>query len=390
VGRDRARSRSEWDGLIVLCAASKWESVKLADRHMAESLAAHAPLLYVDPPISHLTRFKKSTVGATTERPRLKVMDTGFARFTPVVAPKPMHPAMVGVTSRLVQRQLRQVVRRLDARVQAIVSTWLFVDVYGALDERRRVYWWLDDPAGAAAYWGESAERLSQADERLGRASDLVVAVTDGAVRRWEERAVPAVHLPNGCDAAFFAGVDELQPPADVRLRGPIAGVVGHINSRTDLALLEAVANTGIGLLLIGPKDPDFEPERFDRLTARENVQHVGPKRFEQLPAYLKAIDVGLVPYGHTEFNRHSFPMKALEYLAAGRPVVATSLPAMKWLKTDLIALADAPDAFAASVAGEAARARDPILIRRRREFASTHSWEQRAARLADLLGAAS
>ena len=175
--------------------------------------------------------------------------------------------------------------------------------------------------------------------------------------------------------------------PGGRRPPGPIAGFVGHINSRTDLALLEAVADAGISLLLVGPKEPDFEPARFDRLVARANVAHVGPRQFEELPAYLKLIDVGLVPYGPTEFNLQSFPMKALEYLSAGRPVVATSLPAMRWLDTDLVTLADTPDDFATSVAREATRSRDAALIARRREFATHHSWARRAERFVELLG---
>jgi glycosyltransferase involved in cell wall biosynthesis len=374
--------------MIVLCAASKWNSVKLADRHMAERLSEHAPVLYVDPPISHLTRFKRSTVGATTAKPRLKVVRPGLARYTPVVMPKPTHPRMIGLTSRMVRRQLRHVVRELGGSVDTIISTWLFVDAYGALDERRRVYWWLDDPVGAAAHWGVGAERLGAADERLARASDQVVAVTESAVERWQERGVPAAYLPNGCDAPFFAGVDEVDGAADVSLPGPIAGFIGHLNSRTDLALLEAVADSGMSLLLVGPKEADFEPARFARLAERDNVAHVGARQFEELPAYLKLIDVGLVPYGPTEFNRHSFPMKALEYLSAGRPVVATSLPAMRWLDTDLVTLADTPEAFAAAAAREAGVARDAGLISRRRAFAARHSWGRRAERFAALLDA--
>ena len=195
-----------------------------------------------------------------------------------------------------------------------------------------------------------------------------------------------AAHLPNGCDASYFADVDESDAAADVNLEGPVAGFVGHINSRTDLGLLEAVADAGVSVLLVGPKEPSFEPERFDRLVERRNVAYVGSRPFEQLPSYLKLIDVGLVPYGLTEFNRYSFPMKTLEYLAAGRSVVATSLPAMQWLDTDLVSLADNPEAFAASVVRDVALARDPARVRRCREFASGHSWSKRAEQFAELL----
>jgi teichuronic acid biosynthesis glycosyltransferase TuaH len=136
----------------------------------------------------------------------------------------------------------------------------------------------------------------------------------------------------------------------------------------------------------VGPKDPAFEPARFDRLLARDGVAWVGARPYGELRSYLKLIDVGLVPYAPTDFNRYSFPMKTLEYLAAGRAVVATSLPALLWLETDLVALADRPEAFAAAVAREALLARDPALVHRRRELASRHSWAERAEQFAGLL----
>jgi glycosyltransferase involved in cell wall biosynthesis len=340
----------------------------------------------VDPPISPLTRFNKPAVAKSAKGPRLRAAAPRIARLTPLVAPKPTHPAMLSTTSWLVRRQLRAAVRRLGSRAHAVVSTWLFVDAYGVCGERRRVYWWRDDPVGAAEYWGASAERLGRAEERLARASDLVVAVNEGAAQRWEARGVAAAYLPNGCDAEFFADVEDADLPADVDLARPIAGFVGQLNSRTDLALLEAVADAGTSLLLVGPRDPAFEPERFDRLTARPNVAYVGSRPFEEMRSYLKLIDVGVVPYGPTEFNRWSFPLKTLEYLAAGRPVVATSLPAVRWLDTDLVTLADTPADFAASVVRDAALPRDADLLARRRAFALRHSWGERAARFARLI----
>jgi len=383
---DPAARSAAWDGLVVLCAPNNWDDVKLHDRHLAERLTEHAPVLFVDPPMSHLTRFNNPAIAESTRRPHLRMVAPRIARYTPVVAPKPSHPAMIEFTSRVVRHQLRGAVRRLGGRVHAVIATWLFVDVYGVCGEQRRVYWWTDDPVGAAAHWGADAERLGRAEERLARSSDLIVAVNEGATRRWQDRGFRAAYVPNGCDAPFFAGGDDVDPPADVHLPGPIAGFVGHINSRTDLTLLEAVADAGTSLLLIGPKDPSFEPARFDRLVERRNVAYVGAQPFEKLPSYLKLIDVGLVPYGPTEFNKWSFPLKTLEYLAAGRPVVSTSLPAVRWLDTELVTLADAPDAFAASAARVAGLARDPLLVQRRREFAARHSWAERAERFAGLL----
>jgi len=376
----------DWHGTIVLCAANSWDDVKLADRHMAERLTAHAPVLYVDPPVSRLTRFNNPAVAASLTGDRLRVVGPNLARYTPLVLPKPRHPMMRATSSLLVRRQLRAAIRRLGGDVGAIVSTWLFIDAYGIAGDVPHVYWWQDDPVGAAALWGVSADRLERGENELASASDLIAAVNDEVTGRWRARGFPAAFLPNGCDAPFFAAVDDAEDPPDVDLPGPIAGFVGHLNSRTDLALLEAVADAGTSLLLIGPKDPEFEPERFDRLAGRPNVAYVGPQPFEALPSYLKATDVGLVPYADTPFNRGSFPMKTLEYLSAGRAVVATPLPAVRWLDTDLVTLGATPQQFAAAVADEAARERGAELVAARQAFAARHSWAERASQLAGLL----
>lgn len=375
------------DGLVVICAANNWDEVKLADRHMAEHLTEYAPVLYVDPPISHLTKFNAPLVAPSLKRPRLRQIAPRIARYTPLVPPKPMEPAMLPLTNRIARRQLRGAMRRLGAkRAQAVISTWLFVDAYDVCDERVRAYWWRDDPVAAAPLWRRPAERLAAGDRRLTETSDLVVSVSEGVAQDLRSQGVDAAYLPNGCDAAFYAEVDNAPDPPDVDLPGPVAGFVGHLNSRTDLALLEAVASAGASLLLVGPRDPSFEPTRFEALLARPRVTYVGPRRFEELLPYLKTIDVGIVPYANTQFNRNSFPLKTLEYLAAGRPVVSTPLPAVRSLRTDLVALAETPEDFAAAVMREAARERQPALVAERRAFATEHSWAARAEQLAGLL----
>lgn len=383
----RAAVSGSWDGLVVLCAANSWDEVKLADRHIAEHLSAIAPVLYVDPPISHLTRLNAPLVAQSLKRPRLRTVAPGIARYTPVAPPKPMEPAMLPLTSWIVRRQLRGAVRSLGARVEAVISTWMFVDAYGVCGERLRAYWWQDDPVAAAALWRRSAARLAAGDRRLTQTSDLVVAVSESVVEELQSRGVDAAYLPNGCDASFYEGVDSEADPPDVDLPGPTAGFIGHLNSRTDLALLEAIAAAGASLLLIGPHDPTFEPTRFEALAARPNVSHLGPRRFEDLLPYLKAIDVGIVPYANTPFNRNSFPMKTLEYLAAGRPVVSTPLPAVLALETKLVAVAETPQAFVTAVLSEALKARRPSLVAARKALAARHSWAVRAERLANLLG---
>jgi teichuronic acid biosynthesis glycosyltransferase TuaH len=169
----------------------------------------------------------------------------------------------------------------------------------------------------------------------------------------------------------------------DVDLPRPIAGVFGHLSERIDLTFLEATADRGVSLLLVGSRKPSFS---LESLTARSNVRYLGPKPFESMTGYLRAIDVGLTPYTQSEFNRASFPMKTIEYLAAGRPAVATSLPAVKWLNSEYITSKDTASDFADATATLLRRGRSEELSRNCREFAQKHSWRVRAEQFAALI----
>ena len=382
IGTDLSRP-DEWRGLVVLCAANNWDGIKLADQHLAEHLSDHAPVLYVDPPMSHLTPRNRPELKAALQRPRLRLLAPRLARLTPVVPPKGRHRLLVSFTDPFLRHLLRQATRVLGAAPRAVIVTQPSWPAFGAAGEEVSVFWAQDDFAGGAALMGLDAERVGRAELAAARMSDLMVTSSPAVRDRWADRGYPSVMIPFGCDAGAFAAASSAAP--DVRVSSPTAGFVGHLNARTDLRLLEAVADT-MSLLLIGPLAPEFEPARVKRLLARENVQWVGPQPFQFLPGYLAAIDVGLVPYDHGAFNIGSFPLKTLEYLAAGVPVVATGLPATRWLDTELVVIEDAPDRFAAAARSAAERRRDAAAVTARQAFATRHDWAARAEEMAELL----
>lgn len=216
-----------------------------------------------------------------------------------------------------------------------------------------------------------------------------MIAANPDVAAAWQRRGIDPLLIPFGTDADAYLDVDRAPLPADVSLPAPVTGFVGHINSRINLELLEGIANRGLSLLLVGPKAPDFEPVRFAALADRPNVRWVGQKPFSALPSYMRAIDVGLVPYADTGFNRGSFPLKTLEYLAAGRAVVGTDLPATRWLATDLICIARTSADFTSQAARLARSPRTLDLMVRRREFARQHSWRRRAEQITEAISSA-
>jgi teichuronic acid biosynthesis glycosyltransferase TuaH len=258
--------------------------------------------------------------------------------------------------------------------------------VFGSCNEEVSVYWAQDDFVGGADLLGFNPEHLDVRERAVAATANFIVAANPEVADTWRKRGREVALIPYGADVDAFINVDQAPMPSDVTLRGPIVGFVGQINSRTDLRLLENIADRGRSLLLVGPKDPTFEPTRFGALLRRPNVSWVGPKPFDALPSYLRTIDVGIVPYGDSPFNHGSFPLKTLEYLAAGRAVVATDLPAIRWLATDLIAVTSEPGAFADHVDRILDEIRSSGLMARRRAFAAQHSWASRAGNMYDAI----
>ena len=167
----------------------------------------------------------------------------------------------------------------------------------------------------------------------MGRA-DVVAAVSPQLAERWAGFGANPVVIPNGCwpiKVGERAALPELK-----ELPQPVVGLIGQLSDRIDLSVLNAIADAGFSLLIVGPLDPRWEQQRFKELVNRSHVHYTGPVPAEAVPSYLAAIDIGITPYRDTPFNRASFPLKTLEYLGAGVPVVSTDIPAAHWLRADL------------------------------------------------------
>jgi teichuronic acid biosynthesis glycosyltransferase TuaH len=380
---------------LVVYFASIWWDRPGTDRYLAEALSRHCPVLFVDPPVSPLTRLWHPALAASqAAKPTLRVLSPRVATVAPTLIPGMTRPLLHHLVAPMLRRVARAAIRRLypagsgtaaGDEVAAVVST-RFDDLWPTVPARRRLYYGIDDVVAGADLVGVPRQRLIRAESRTLRGADAVAAVSHVLVERYGRGGHAVTLLPNGCRDAAFADVDSVPAPTDVDLPAPVAGFVGQINDRIDLALLEAVADTGSSLLIVGKRAAGYQPHRFAALTARPNVCWVGPKPLSEMPAYLRVIDVGLTPYQDSDFNRASFPLKTLEYLAAGRAAVSTPLPATEWLGTDLVDVAAGPSGFAAAVTAALARPRTPAVVRRRQAFAREHSWERRAEVMARLL----
>ncbi|MDZ8035214.1 UDP-galactopyranose mutase [Nostoc sp. DedSLP04] len=131
--------------------------------------------------------------------------------------------------------------------------------------------------------------------------------------------------FPSSVDVPHFGQARNLQEPEDqAHIPHPRLGFFGVIDERMDIELLAGIAEARPDwhLVIIGPVvkiDPAALPQH-------ENIHYLGGRDYKQLPAYLAGWDLAMLPFARNESTRFISPTKTPEYLAAGRPVVSTSI----------------------------------------------------------------
>jgi UDP-galactopyranose mutase len=216
---------------------------------------------------------------------------------------------------------------------------------------------------------------VGRTEAELAGRVDVMLAASTELKRLKRHLRQDIVVVEQGVDPTHFATSAECPPDLE-RLPRPRLTFVGGVDERLDFQLLEGIARLrpGWSIVLIGP-------ELYVRVKQRvgaPNVYRLGYRAYECLPAYLQNTDVCLVPYADSAWARACNPVKVPEYLAAGRPVIATDLPALRAF-APYVRIVRGPEAFVA--AAEALMATDDASARAaRRARVREETWATRAA----------
>lgn len=214
-------------------------------------------------------------------------------------------------------------------------------------------------------------------DQRLSKNADAIIAGTHELASARPDTPF----IPCGVDFDLFSSPAN-QPSEMQQLPRPIIGYFGTISERIDLDLIAKIADEfpSASVVMVGPIH-----FASDALPRRGNIHYLGLRRHNDLPAFAQHYDVGLIPFRLTEATIRLNPVKTLEYLAAGLPVVATALPDLKRFYADLVYLAEDHDQFLQQV-HRAINERNPDFIRHGIERARKASWQSMADEMNRLL----
>ncbi len=255
-------------------------------------------------------------------------------RVTPVAPPGISRPVLRELAYRATGAALRAALRRLHGTTRALVAASLD-PLLDACPADVRVLYGTDDWVAGAALMGLSATVLARQERSQLARADVVVAISEPLADRWRGiSGKPVAVVGNGCDAEFFASSDAVDRAADITLPDPIAGFVGHVSERIDLSLLEAIADSGASLLLVGPRSPVVDGARLERLVGRPNVQATGVRPFVELPALPSGHQGGADAVHHVGVQSEQLPAQDAGVPGGGpvgghhRPPVDRDLPA--------------------------------------------------------------
>lgn len=225
-------------------------------------------------------------------------------------------------------------------------------------------------------------QALQRSEAELITMADVVFAQNEELAehcRRWNTD----VHV-----FPFGVNIEVLQAVAGAPVKfpdTPLIGYVGGLHRHLDVNLLLAAcrATPTWTWVFVGP-----EQNPMPSLAALPNVRFVGSQPHQQLGSWIQHFDVCVVPYAESRYTETVVPTKINEYLALGKPVVATSLPAVKQFNEehDVIEVVPPdPEKFVAAIEANLGEL-DPNDAEKRRRVAGLSDWRIRLEEMTQII----
>jgi len=278
---------------------------------------------------------------------------------------------------------LRSLQRTECDEVVLIVQRPELLPTLRGLPARLRVYEVVDDYE-ALAETPAAARRVARAHRRMLNQCDLVWATSGTLAERIRPYRADVIESTNGVDVdAFMRGAASAPPAALAAVPHPRVGLVGRLNDRVDWPLVEEICRTRPDwhVVIVGPAYAAGidTTSALARLACYPNAHRIAAVPPDAVPACVAALDVCLIPYRLTRLTLAINPLKVYQYLAAGKPVVATRLPALIPFG-EAIASAAGADGFVDAIDAALASVGDAGIQRGRQEYVRQFDWTVVAA----------
>jgi UDP-galactopyranose mutase len=359
---------------LVTYAHLRWDFVYQRPQHVLARMASSGrPVLYVEEPVP------AATAGLEVTSPA-----PGVVRCVPQTPSD--ETAWSRAQVELIAPMLGELMRREGfARHVA----WLYTPMALPLAERFTPLAWVYDCMDELSAFAQAPPEMRIREAGLLARADVVFTGGPSLYaakrhRHWNVRC-----FPSSVDVDHFrraaGGLAEADDQAG--LPRPRLGFYGVIDERLDRDLVDAVAalRPEWQLVLVGPV-VKIDPATLPR---RPNIHYRGQRGYDLLPSYLAGWDVCLLPFARNDATRFISPTKTLEYMAAERPIVSTSIRDVAAPYADVVAIADEAEAFVAACERALAAPVGAEQVRRMRAHLGRTSWVATVSQMSALVDAA-
>lgn len=373
------------DRSIVLLYGPPWsDAPRMSKHHLAERFSRQQRVLYIEAPIHPLTfvtrpreaiaHVRRAIAGPREIQPDLWaysfIYPLPYHGFSPLTSSRYINL----INQKVFQPFLSSAMRTLGIRRPILIAGQAqALPLIASLDPALCIYHCSDELASVSGFPSSYASM----EEDLITVCDLVIATSAqlaDAKKLFHNRVLT---VPNAADYHHFSRAvgEHSAIPADLqRIRSPIIGYVGSMYEWLDYELVRELAShrPEWSFVFVGPGKMDQAAE----LTGISNVHFLGPINYEQVPRYLQGFEVAWIPFSYHDVTLKASPIKFYEYLAAGRPTVATRLPDLEQF-SDVAHLVSTSSEFIAAIAA-ALEEDTPEHRSARMKVAEHHSWDAR------------
>ena len=375
---------------IIAFVPEEWENIGSTRYYVLTRLSRYFRVVWLNPSFGWRELWRGSQAAEFGRAYRQEVLP-GLTVYNPGRwLPEVWSPRWVG---HLVRRErLRRARRILEAQGchKILLSIWLPEWAYALdlVDHDLSVYHIVDEYTFA-----DTEHPVPAAEARLISRVDQVFLTSAELFAKKGPLNPNSQYVSNGVEFRAFA--TPVSEPEDLRaIPRPRIGYVGVVKPQLDFELLLALAkrHREWSFVMVGPRQKlDSVAALVTQLEALPNVHFLGSKPVDTLPAYAQHLDVCTLGYALTGYTKFIYPLKLHEYLATGRPVVGTPIPALEPFR-EVVRLAatldDWSEALEESLKPEAMA---PAKVARRLAVARAHDWdhlvERMAGRLCERLG---
>lgn len=358
---------------------------------MAKELARNHRVLYVNPAIDRKTSFSKTADSFTKahiedireDKPSLTKASGNMWVLNPTcilesinwIPSTAIFSVFNLINNKRLAKEIKKAVKELNFEEFILINDKdIFRSFYLKELLKPRLYIYLDrDYTIGFGYWKRHGVSL---EPKLMQKSDAVICNSLDFTKSAAKQNPNSFYIGNGVDLDLFNNNTSWEFPERFReIPRPIIGYVGAIlSSRLDIDLITQTARDrpDWSVVMIGGEDEDFAQSALHSLP---NVYFLGKIHKEEIPPYMKHFDVCTNPQIVNEITIGNFPLKIIEYLALGRPVVAITTNTMREVFSESCYLADNQPEYVKKIE-QALREDNPEIQEKRVQFAATFSWE--------------